>query len=406
VDIPGYWPGPWPAEDAGPRRTAIVAEGLRLRDGERLVAAASAEIYGGVMPILRTPDELFHLVQLLGNPMAQVLALDPETLAVRASRDLDAGPWWPGGIAAHANGDVYVTCGRWCHRLGPDLSLRASRELPRDRPYNSFVVTPDGCLVMKDLVRTGEPSHLMVLEPERLEPVAPETPVPEGSIARLGADGDVVYVVGDHTAFRFHWDRAAGRLRLDDAWRVPYRQFTDQSFGWDPVIAGGQVWFMDNGDHNYAGTMRGAGVAEGPLHLVRASVDTGDFELVPVSGLPRGAITNPPLYDPARRIAVAYDSANAVLAAFRFADGRCTPLWSQPLGVASHLLLGADTGELVVNDHRDDGDHVVVVDIETGAERGRVATGSPVQSVVFPAMGARRDVYYCSFARLVRVAVG
>ncbi|MCW5892651.1 MAG: hypothetical protein KIT14_19225 [bacterium] len=406
MDLAGYWSGPWPAEDAGPRRTATVARGLALRPGERLVAAASADVLGGVMPILRTPDELFVLVQALGNPQAQVLLLDPETLAPRApARDLDAGPWWPGGIAAHANGDVYVTCGRWCHRLGPDLSLRASRELPQDRPYNSFVVLPDGCLVMKDLVRDGSPSRLMVLEPERLGPVAPETAVPEGSIARLGADAATVYVVGDHTAFRFHWDAAAGRLRLDDAWRVPYRQFTDQSFGWDPVVAGGQVWFMDNGDHRYAGTMRDAGVAEGPLHLVRAAVDSGDFELVPVCGVPRGAITNPPLYDPARRIAIAFDSANAVLAAFRFAD-RLEPLWSQPLDVASHLVLGADTGELVVNDHRDGEDHVVVVDVETGAERGRVATGSPVQSVVFPAMGARRDLYYCSFARLVRVGVG
>jgi len=34
----------------------------------------------------------------------------------------------------------------------------------------------------------------------------------------------------------------------------------------------------------------------------------------------------------------------------------------------------------------------------------RVDAGSAVQSVLFPAAGFGRDVYYCSFATLTRVA--
>ncbi len=49
-------------------------------------------------------------------------------------------------------------------------------------------------------------------------------------------------------------------------------------------------------------------------------------------------------------------------------------------------------------------DAIVVLDIETGAERVRVDAGSPVQSVVFPAAGFGRDFYYCSFATLTRVS--
>lgn len=78
------------------------------------------------------------------------------------------------------------------------------------------------------------------------------------------------------------------------------------------------------------------------------------------------------------------------------------PLWASPVGVASHMIRHPDTGELVVNDH---GDAVVVLDIETGAERARANTGSPVQSVVFPAAGFGRNLWYCSFARVARVAV-
>ena len=51
------------------------------------------------------------------------------------------------------------------------------------------------------------------------------------------------------------------------------------------------------------------------------------------------------------------------------------------------------------------GDQVVVLDLETGAERARARTGSPLQSVVFPTAGFGRDLYLCSFTTLSRVTV-
>ena len=50
-------------------------------------------------------------------------------------------------------------------------------------------------------------------------------------------------------------------------------------------------------------------------------------------------------------------------------------------------------------------DQVVVLDIETGEERARVDTGSPVQSVVFLAPGFDRDLYYCAFPCVSRIRV-
>jgi hypothetical protein len=47
----------------------------------------------------------------------------------------------------------------------------------------------------------------------------------------------------------------------------------------------------------------------------------------------------------------------------------------------------------------------VVLDVETGEERARVDTGSPLQSVVFPAAGFARDLYYCAFPCVSRVRV-
>jgi len=126
-----------------------------------------------------------------------------------------------------------------------------------------------------------------------------------------------------------------------------------------------------------------------------------------ICGLPNGLIANPPVVDESRRIVVGYDSGNGVLAAFDIADdGTTTPRWRRDQNHACHPLLFPDTGELVTNDHDATrmADAIVVLDIETGEERVRVDAGSAVQSVLFPAAGFGRDVYYCSFATLTRVA--
>jgi hypothetical protein len=443
----GYWNSPWPAEDGGPRRAQAPhgLAGLRLGAGERL-QVTSRDAFAATMLVLREPGELFLLrhtldPRALDHPStAWVERLDPVTLAPLArSADLAAGPFWPGGLAVHANGSLYVVFGRYCHRLGADLSLQGSFELPRARPYNSFVILDDGVLVMKDIgVATAEPARLTVLEP-MLERACDDVAVPERSIARLGADGNTVYVVGDATTFRFHWDRAACRLVRDDAWQYRYRTNADQSYAWDPVLEGGHAWFMDNGDHDYVTTMLGAGRAAGPIHLFRVSLaDACDATSVGISGLPHGTCTNPPLYDAARRVALGYDSGNGVLAAFRVDDrGALAPLWRRDVATAAHLLHYPDTGEVVVDDFRSrtaprsarlrslsrraaglvvrpairgllsrfSRDDVVVLDVETGAERARASVPSLFQSVLFPAPGWNRDFYYCSFSTIARIAV-
>jgi hypothetical protein len=68
-------------------------------------------------------------------------------------------------------------------------------------------------------------------------------------------------------------------------------------------------------------------------------------------------------------------------------------------------VLYPQSGELVTNDYRAFGEEVVVLNMETGAELGRVRTGGITQGVVFPAPGWNRDVYWCSMGRLARVFV-
>jgi hypothetical protein len=444
----GYWPSPWPGEDGGPRRSAAPhgTAGLGIGPGERL-EVTSRDAFATTMVVLREPGEVFALRHTIGahgleDPSTGwVERIDPHTLDVlERSPDLAAGPLWPGGLAAHANGSLHTVFGRWCHRLAPDCSVLAKRELPRPRPYNSFVALADGTLATKDFDRAlAHPAHLSLLDPETLEPRCAEVELPEPVIARLSADGNALYVVGVTTAYRYVWDPGSATLERDASWSLDYGGRPGQSYGWDPVVEGGQLWFLDNGEHTYTTSMLGAGVAPGPVHLVRASLaDAGDRELVEVCGAPRGAVTDPPLYDPERRIAVGYDSANAVLAAWRFTGGALEPLWRRRCATAAHMIRYPDTGELVVGDFHDwmptvrrpalrglaqrggrlaasarfraaaarrCHDDVVVHDIETGEERARAAVPSMFQSVQFPAAGWERDLYWCTFSTLARVAV-
>jgi hypothetical protein len=298
--------------------------------------------------------------------------------------------------------------GDHAHRLARgDLSVLTARRLPRPRPYNSFVTLPDGHLVTKDFggsrpaapvaAAEREACELVVLEADALR-IVDRLVVAEPSIARLSADGDDVYVVGDTSLLRVQWD---GARLVDDGFRARYRIHEGQTYGWDCVLAGGMAWFLDDGDgsEGFTGTLRGHGRSTAPLHLVRVDLATGAVTMAEVCGLPGGLVANPPVVDEGRGVAVGYDSGNGVLVGFDAAT--LEPRWRREQDHASHLLLYEASGELVTGDH----DAVVVLDVATGTELARAGTGLGMQSVLFPAPGPGRAFYVCAFPGVARVAV-
>lgn len=412
----GYLASPWPAEDGGPARLQQphAAPGLALRPGETLRCVTRNTLLS-TMTVLGAPGEVYLMTHSAlrahaGLPTtACVEQIDPLTLrTVHRSPRLAGGPMWPGGMAIHRNGDLYLVYGRFAHRLGRTCEPLAQLRLPLDQPYNGFVILDNGLIVTKNL-SDARPARLSVIDADTMAPAGPDTECPEPSVARLSAHGNTVYVVGVRSILRYHWDASAGRLVADPGWRFDYIGSRAQGYGWDAVLDGAHAWFMDNGRHRYRYTMVGAGLDATPNRLIRVSLhDAADNLAIEVCGLPRGSITNPPLVDPHRRIVVGYDSANRQLRAWRSdAAGRAlTPLWDKSdFGCASHMLLYPDTGEMVVNDYRRLGEEVVLLDIATGSERARVRSGGPTQGVVFPSPGWGRDFYWSSMGRLARVYV-
>jgi hypothetical protein len=423
---------PWPAEDGGPRRQQRPhgLAGPRAGSGE-LVASRQAAI--SVMALLappvspgtsaRTGPSALRLLVLRNSigpgGRSWVEEVDPLTLEERRrSPDLDLGPFWPGGFGVLADGSVVVVQGRHVHLLDDALQPLATRAMEVEAPHNSFVVLDDGSLVIKDLQRPdGVGSTLSVLDPITLADRAAPLVLPEPSVARLAADGNDIIVVGVDSLMRVIWDPATGELVHDNGSTVRYRTRPDQSFGWDPVVDAGAVWWLDNGDHTYTNgfTFLGNGVADGPVRLWRVPLvdasrpgggwDPGGVQSVEVDGAAGGVVTNPPIVDAIRGLAVAYDSANGVLAAFGTDD--LDLRWRIPLNTSQHLVLYPDTGELVANDHDPaSGDAVVVVDVTDGSVRLRVPVASPAQSAVFGCPGVHRDFIYVSLSTIARVVFG
>jgi hypothetical protein len=425
--------------------------GLGLQAGERLELTASVEAFATDSLVLREPGELYalrHGIPRLGGPMSKPVEawlerLDPITLEVRASSPrLPGGVFWPGGVAAHANGSLHMVFGRWAHRLSPELEVLASHRLPVARPHNSFVILDGGELVMKDCDAPAglEPSTVSVLDPETLMPVAEPLRLPEPSIARLAGDGESVIAVGTTMLMRLRLDRDRGRIEIDEQWRPSYGPAPGRSYGWDPVITPEHVLWMDNGRNDTDRTMLGSGSAPDPVRLWWARRDDDRaVRSVEISGLPYGTESNPPAWDPVAGIVLAYDAGNAVLRAWRLVGDELEPLWRlDDFAHAGHLVLYPQTRELIAQDWRDvpalrrplvrrasrgavqmlansavarraslpaGSDRLVVLDLDTGREKARVEVPSPSQAFLFPAPGFGRDFYYQSLTTIARVAV-
>jgi sugar lactone lactonase YvrE len=152
---PGYYPSPWSGEDGGPHRLQAVSgrQGLAIQAGETLKIKASRRLSTGNMVVLRDPGEVYLMhVDTLRDKLgmhcySHVEKLHPETLKPeKRSPRLPGGTWRPGGFCVHRNGDLYVTFGRWTHRLNPDCELVASYKLPHAQYACSAILRADNRL--------------------------------------------------------------------------------------------------------------------------------------------------------------------------------------------------------------------------------------------------------------------
>ena len=87
-----------------------------------------------------------------------------------------------------------------------------------------------------------------------------------------------------------------------------------------------------------------------------------------------------------------------VMGAWRFnGAGDFTELWIRDIANSNQALYYPDTGEVILDDVlADQSVDAVVVDLETGLEKGRVATGTLFAAGMMACPGFERDFYVAS----------
>ena len=183
-----------------------------------------------------------------------------------------------------------------------------------------------------------------------------------------------------------------------------------QTYGWDCVIAIGAAWFLDNGEGSEAllghaarpRACRGTAApgADRPRRRHRAPWRE-------VCDRPGGLVANPPVVDADRSVAVGYDSGNGVMAGVRHhaRTARLAVRWRRaPASTPATWSCTRRPGSWSPATTTPAGGPTrwCVLDIGTGEELARADTGSPVQSVLFPAAGFDDDLYLCTFTTVTR----
>lgn len=412
----GYWPAsPWPVECGGNHRPKVATTpGMNLQPTDRLVATSRDTGRWNVSFVHRDPGELY----LYGTTLAHeaevagwVERVDPQSLEpLASSRHLPAGGHrWPGGIAVHQNGDLYMVSGAYMHRLAPDCSVAAALPLPVDHAHDGLLILDDGTIITKDVRLDDAPSTLTVCDPD-LAVICTVT-MPEPSMGRLSADGDYIYATGSTKVFRYHWD--GGALLFDADWVPQYRVAGQGGVAGGMTIVDNRVWLMDNADVLAVGQDLNGDLPEAawnePVRAVGFSVDDANDEIsVKPTELPAGWAIAPPLVHDG--VLVAWDTGGMGMAAFDIGGIGPVPemLWFQPFRTSMRPLLFARTRELVINDYRIlDGDtssnDLVILDLETGQMKARVPTGGQDPAFMFMTPDQIGGIHVCSTNTVARV---
>ncbi len=411
----------WPISDGGgPRRQkAARTPGFNIESGERLAITRRA------LNDERWPVGVFwhgDKLLLMGSckpwqpkSYGWVEFIDPITLeSLVRSEPLECGGHnWCGGAAALANGDIYTVAGSFMHRLCADsLKVKAKLPLPIDNAHNGFLVLSDGNMITRDMQSDpNKRSWFTVITPDLA--IVTQFQFVSNSVGRFSidqtSDGDFIYATGPDSIHRLIYRN--GELNLDEEWKASYKiAGEEQAFAWDSTIGDDSVWFHDMGESHGSRNMMSTYpvgsdcsyniydsmkmIHSAPQRVFRVSIqDPTDIDVLVPFGDAYGCVGGPPLYAQDRHILVAYDEHNGKTRAWRYhGPGNFEDLWERNYKNSNQMLYYPDTGELLMDDKSNRFD-VILVDIETGEEKGRATTGAVASAAMLYSPGQGRDAY-------------
>jgi len=312
-----------------------------------------------------------------------------------------------------ADGTIITGFGNRVHKLSLDLELINELELPVDHAHNGISLLSDGMMITRNLEHDhNKASVFTIFDPNTLK-VVKTVEFLGASIGRFCVDptpeGDYVYATTPTHIHRLIYKDQ--NLVLDENWSASYDlPGEDQSFAWCNTVGDDSVWFMDMGDTPPLETiMRAYPVGTKPLAFSKpcsapvrvhrvSTADSRSTDVLTPFGLPNGGHNSSPLYVQDKKILLTFDTNNRKTGAWRFnGAGNFEQLWVHDIGNSNQVFYYPDTGEVVLDDVLEDNSvDTVLIDIESGEEKGRANTGARTAAgmAFYPGLG--RDLYSTS----------
>ena len=432
-ELNGYYQNSTCATEYGGvrRQKHARSPGLNIQPGETLKVTSRRFAKGKwVVGTVNADNRLFIFgCSVPSQPdvsIGWVEEVDPITLeTISQSPELTTGGHnWCGGAAVLADGTIITGFGNRVHKLTLDLELIAELELPVDHAHNGISLLSDGMMITRNLEHDhSKKSVFTVFDPNTLQ-VVKRVEFVGASIGRFCVDptpdGDYVYATTPTHIHRLIYKNQ--NLVLDQNWNASYDlPDENQSFAWCNTVGDDSVWFMDMGDTPPLETiMRAYPVGTQPMAFSKScsapvrvhrvsTTDSNSTDVLTPFELPYGGHNASPLYVQDKKILLTFDTNNRKTGAWRFnGPGDFEELWVHDIGNSNQVFYYPDTGEVVLDDVLEDNNvDTVLIDIETGEEKGRVNTGARTAAgmAFYPGLG--RDLYSTSGAHglLYRVFV-
>jgi len=421
-ELTGYYQNSTCATEYGGvrRQKHARSPGLNIQPGETLKVTSRRFAKGKwVVGSVNADNRLFIFgCSVPSQPdvsIGWVEEVDPTTLeTIRQSPELTTGGHnWCGGAAVLADGTIITGFGNRVHKLSLDLELINELELPVDHAHNGISLLSDGMMITRNLEHDhNKASVFTIFDPNTLK-VVKTVEFLGASIGRFCVDptpeGDYVYATTPTHIHRLIYKDQ--NLVLDENWSASYDlPGEDQSFAWCNTVGDDSVWFMDMGDTPPLETiMRAYPVGTKPLAFSKpcsapvrvhrvSTTDSRSTDVLTPFGLPNGGHNSSPLYVHDKKILLTFDTNNRKTGAWRFnGAGDFEQLWVHDIGNSNQVFYYPDTGEVVLDDVLEDNSvDTVLIDIESGEEKGRANTGARTAAgmAFYPGLG--RDLYSTS----------
>jgi len=417
----------WPADMANLNRSNTVVNAGLLRD----TSSAEVRVDTVAMPFpvfsyTRNLDEVFvlgGLPRVLEDYVADIdgakagsspsephlTKYNPFTgETVRLALDRGRGFGYIGGALIHENGYVYVVSQCYLYKINPDsMTITAGRQLP-SAPfpgslatiYNGLSATKSGRLLTKHFSPVSDASLFLVIDPETLTIVGKtEYPgaSPRLSVAALADGTEYLYHLNRRSTFRFRITDDA--LALDEDWISRFDPYgtgrEENAEPTSPVVAGGRIYYTTN-------TVRD--VREPMRIFWQESARSYSIQDPPLAGEPILGNADGPGWsffhlavDETTGIVVGIDQGAGALVALRIAgDGTLERLWQRNYTVSARPVIVSDRELVYATDFTGGRNHLVAVDLKTGAELIRVATPATRPTIATIIVSAASEVYFGS----------